>query len=219
MSLKLYAHPFSSYCQKVLVALYENDTPFEWCLLSPDHPQALQDWVRLWPLQRMPVLVDAGRTVVESTIIIEHLGLHHPGPVSLLPADPRAALEVRGMDRFFDNYISTPQQKIVFDSLRPEAERDARGVADARTMLDTAYGWLDQVMVGREWAAGETFSLADCAAAPFLFYADWTHRIDPSFANVIAYRQRLLARPSFARAVDEARPHRPLFPLGAPDRD
>src|SRR5690348_14129152 len=88
MSLKLYAHPFSSYCQKVLVALYENDTPFEWCLLSPDHPQALQDWARLWPLQRMPVLVDAGRTVVESTIIIEHLGLHHPGPVSLLPADP-----------------------------------------------------------------------------------------------------------------------------------
>jgi glutathione S-transferase len=219
MSLKLYAHPFSSYCQKVLVALYENDTPFEWCLLSPDHPQALQDWARLWPLQRMPVLVDAGRTVVESTIIIEHLGLHHPGPVSLLPADPRAALEVRGMDRFFDNYISTPQQKIVFDSLRPEVERDARGVADARAMLDTAYGWLDQAMSGREWAAGETFSLADCAAAPFLFYADWTHRIDPSFANVIAYRQRLLARPSFARAVDEARPYRPLFPLGAPDRD
>jgi glutathione S-transferase len=219
MSLKLYAHPFSSYCQKVLVALYENDTPFEWCLLSPDHPQALQDWARLWPLQRMPVLVDAGRTVVESTIIIEHLGLHHPGPVSLLPADPRAALEVRSMDRFFDNYISTPQQKIVFDSLRPEAERDARGVADARAMLDTAYGWLDQAMSGREWAAGETFSLADCAAAPFLFYADWTHRIDPSFANVIAYRQRLLARPSFARAVDEARPYRPLFPLGAPDRD
>jgi glutathione S-transferase len=219
MSLKLYAHPFSSYCQKVLVALYENDTPFEWCLLSPDHPQALQDWARLWPLQRMPVLVDAGRTVAESTIIIEHLGLHHPGSVSLLPTDARTALEVRSMDRFFDNYISTPQQKIVFDSLRPEAERYARGVADARAMLDTAYGWLDQAMSGREWAAGETFSLADCAAAPFLFYADWTHRIDPSFANVIAYRQRLLARPSFARAVDEARPYRPLFPLGAPDRD
>jgi glutathione S-transferase len=219
MSLKLYAHPFSSYCQKVLVALYENDTPFEWRMLSPDHPQVLQDWAALWPLKRMPVLVDAGRAVLESSIIIEHLGLHHPGPVSLLPTDARAALEVRSMDRFFDNYISTPQQKIVADALRPEAERDARGVADARTMLDTAYGWLDQVMARREWATGETFSLADCAAAPFLFYADWTHRIDPSFANVIAYRQRLLARPSFARAVDEARPYRPLFPLGAPDRD
>ncbi len=219
MSLKLYAHPFSSYCQKVLVALYENGTPFEWCLLSPEHPQVLRDWATLWPLKRMPLLVDGDRTVVEASVIVEYLGLHHPGPVPLLPADPRVALDVRSMDRFFDNYISTPQQKIVFDSLRPEAERDTRGVADARAMLDTAYGWLDQAMAGREWAVGETFSLADCAAAPFLFYADWTHRIDPSFANVLAYRQRLLARPSFARAVDEARPYRPLFPLGAPDRD
>jgi glutathione S-transferase len=123
------------------------------------------------------------------------------------------------MDRFFDNYISTPQQKIVADSLRAEGERDPRGVADAAAMLDTAYAWLDKTMAGREWAAGDRFSLADCAAAPFLFYADWTHRIDPSFGQVLAYRQRLLARPSFARAVDEARPFRPLFPLGAPDRD
>ena len=219
MSLKLYAHPFSSYCQKVLVALYENDTPFEWCLLSPDHPQALQDWARLWPLQRMPVLVDAGRTVVESTIIIEHLGLHHPGPVSLLPADPRAALEVRGMDRFFDNYVHTPLQKMVFDQLRPAADRDAHGVKEARTMLDTAYAWLDQQLAGRRWAAGDAFSLADCAASPALFYADWTHPIPASRANLTAYRQRLLARPSFARAVDEARPYRSYFPLGAPDRD
>jgi glutathione S-transferase len=139
--------------------------------------------------------------------------------VPLLPADARAALEVRGMDRFFDNYISTPQQRIVYDSLRPEPERDPRAVAEARAMLDTAYGWLDNVMAEREWAAGDTFSLADCGAAPFLFYADWTHRIGPAFRHVLAYRKRLLARPSFARAVDEARPYRPLFPLGAPDRD
>src|SRR3546814_15061722 len=103
------------------------------------------------------------------------------------------------MDRYFDNYISTPQQKVVFDSLRPEADRDARGVADARAMLDTAYAWLDRHMAGREWAAGDDFSLADCGAAPFLFYADWTHRIDPAFGNVVAYRKRLLARPSFAQ--------------------
>jgi glutathione S-transferase len=139
--------------------------------------------------------------------------------VSLLPKEANAAMEVRIMDRFFDNYISTPQQKIVADSMRPEAECDPRGVADARRVLDTAYGWLDKAMADREWAAGDRFSLADCGAAPFLFYADWTHRIDASFANVIAYRRRLLARPSFARAVDEARPYRPLFPLGAPDRD
>lgn len=217
--LVLYAHPFSSYCQKVLVALYENGTPFQWRLLSPEHPQLLQDWATLWPLKRMPVLVDAGRTIVEASIIIEHLGLEHPGPVPLLPADPRAALAVRAMDRFFDNYISTPQQRIVFDSLRPEGQRDPHGVAEARAMLDTSYAWLDQWLDGRHWAAGDDFSLADCGAAPFLFYADWTHRIDPSFARVIAYRQRLLARPSFARAVEEARPYRGLFPLGAPDRD
>jgi glutathione S-transferase len=219
MSLTFYAHPFSSYCQKVLIALYENDTPFEWRVLSPDHPRVLKEWADLWPLKRMPVLVDGGRAVFESSIIIEHLALHYPGPVPLLPNDAAAALEVRSMDRFFDNYISTPQQKIVADRLRPEPERDARGVADARAMLDIAYGWLDTWMAAREWAAGDRFSMADCAAAPFLFYADWTHRIGPSFANVLAYRQRLLARPSFARAVDEARPYRPLFPLGAPDRD
>jgi glutathione S-transferase len=219
MKPRLYAHPFSSYCQKVLVALYENDTPFEWRLLSHDDPQTLEEFAALWPLKRFPVLVDAGRTVIEASIIIEHLGLHHPGPVRLLPADARAALDVRTMDRFFDNYISTPQQKIVYDSLRPESERDARGVAEARAMLDTAYGWLDGIMAGREWAAGDDFSLADCGAAPSLFYADWTHRIAPTFPHVIAYRQRLLERASFARAVNEARPYRPLFPLGAPDRD
>ncbi|MBW0446827.1 glutathione S-transferase family protein [bacterium M00.F.Ca.ET.228.01.1.1] len=219
MSLKLYAHPFSSYCQKALIALYENGTPFEFRMLAHDNPQIMAEFAELWPIKRFPVLVDGGHTVMEASIIIEYLGLHYPGPVALLPADARAALEVRGMDRFFDNYISTPQQKVVFDSLRPEAERDKRGVAEARAMLDTAYAWLDRTMADREWAAGGTFSLADCAAAPALFYADWTHPIDARFAQVRAYRERLLARPSFARAVDEARPYRPLFPLGAPDRD
>jgi glutathione S-transferase len=123
------------------------------------------------------------------------------------------------MDRFFDNYISTPQQKVVVDCLRAETVRDAYGVNEARAALDTSYAWLDKVMANREWAAGDNFSLADCAAAPFLFYADWTHPIDPTFHNVHAYRARLLARPSFARAVDEGRPYRKYFPLGAPDRD
>ncbi|WP_233847842.1 glutathione S-transferase family protein [Paraburkholderia sp. HD33-4] len=219
MPLKLYAHPFSSYCQKALTALYENGTPFEMRVLAHDDPKVMAEFAALWPIRRFPVLVDGERTVPEATIIIEYLGLHYPGPVALLPADPRAALDVRMMDRFFDNYVSTPQQKIVFDSLRAEAERDTRGVADARAMLDTSYAWLDRHMAEREWAAGDSFSLADCGAAPFLFYADWTHPIAPAFAHVRAYRQRLLARPSFARAVDEARPYRPLFPLGAPDRD
>ena len=179
----------------------------------------MDELTALWPMKRFPVLVDEGRTVVEATSIIEYLGLHHRGPVQLVPTDPDAALKVRMLDRFFDNYVSTPQQKIVFDRLRAEANRDPHGVADSRSMLDTAYAWLDKAMSGREWAAGDDFSLADCGAAPFLFYADWTHPIDAAHANVIAYRQRLLGRPSFARAVDEARPFRSYFPLGAPDRD
>lgn len=218
MPLKLYAHPFSSYCQKVLTALYENDTPFEFVLLEGDGP-AMREFTALWPMKRFPLLVDGGRTVLEASCIIEYLDLRHPGPVRLLPDNPLAALEVRMLDRFFDNYVSTPQQKIVFDRIRPEAVRDPHGVADARAMLDIAYAWLETRMQGREWAVGDGFSLADCGAAPFLFYADWTHAIGAAFPNVLAYRRRLLARPSFARAVDEARPYRNYFPLGAPDRD
>ena len=214
---RLYAHPFSSYCQKVLVALYENGTPFEYRHLEEGDNGA--ELAGLWPIRRFPVLVDGGRTVLEASCIIEHLQLHHPGPVRLLPADGDAALEVRMLDRFFDNYISTPQQKFVFDALRPEGSRDPHGVREAGELLDKAYAWLDQRMAGRTWAAGEAFSLADCGAAPFLFYADWTHPIGPRFAHVRAYRERLLARPSFSRAVDEARPYRHYFPLGAPDRD
>jgi glutathione S-transferase len=213
----LYAHPFSSYCQKALIALYENQTPFEYRML--EDPGAMEELTALWPMKRFPVLVDAGRTVFEATSIIEYLGVHYPGPVHLVPDDADTALEVRMLDRFFDNYVSTPQQKIVADRLRPEAVRDPHGVAEARAMLDTAYAWLDEAMADRQWAAGERFSLADCGAAPFLFYADWTERIDPAFANLLDYRRRLLARPSFARAVEEARPFRKYFPLGAPDRD
>jgi glutathione S-transferase len=217
MTTMLYAHPFSSYSQKVLIALYENDTRFEYRTLGDE--QAMAELAALWPLRRFPVLVDAGHTVMEASIIIEHLHLNHPGPMRLLPDDARTALDVRLMDRFFDNYVMTPMAKIVTDSIRPPEKRDARGVADARTMLDTAYRWLNERMTGREWASGDGFTLADCAAAPALFYADWAHPIDAAFANVHAYRARLLARPSFARAVNEARPYRQLFPLGAPDRD
>ncbi|MDG9922920.1 MULTISPECIES: glutathione S-transferase family protein [unclassified Pseudomonas] len=219
MALELYAHPFSSYCQKVLIALYENAIPFEYRLLAPEQPQHMQRLGELWPMRRFPLLVDDGQMVVESSIIIEHLQLNRPGPVRLIPDDPNQALEVRFMDRVFDNYISSPQQKCVFDALRAPDDRDAYGVSEARRMLDTAYAWLEQRLQGRTWAAGDSFSLADCAAAPFLFYADWTQPISEAFPRVRAYRQHLLQRPSFARAVDEARPYRAFFPLGAPDRD
>jgi glutathione S-transferase len=219
MTLQLFAHPFSSYCQKVLIALYENDTPFEFRMLDPSERGNLVEFAKLSPMRRMPVLIDGDRAVVESSVIVEYLDVHHPGRVRLVPEDAEVALEVRSMDRMFDNYVMTPMQRIVFDYIRPPEVRDPKGVEDARAMLDRAYGWLDSVAATRTWAAGETFSLADCAAAPSLFYADWVHPIPEGFANLKVYRARLLARPSYARAVDEARPYRKNFPPGAPDRD
>lgn len=214
---RLYAHPFSSYCQKALVALYEHGTPFDYRNL--EDAEANAELTTLWPMRRFPVLVDGDRTVLEASCIVEYIDLHHAGAARLIPDDRDAALEVRMLDRFFDNYISTPQQKVVFNAIRGEADRDPYGVQEARAMLETAYAWLDQRMATRQWATGAAFTLADCGAAPFLFYADWTHPIDARFAHVRAYRERLLARPSVKRAVDEARPYRSYFPLGAPDRD
>jgi glutathione S-transferase len=216
MALSLYAHPFSSYCQKVLIALYENQVPFELKMMGPDATDIQAEFAALWPLKRMPALVDDGRTIVESSIIIEHLAIHHPGPVRLIPNDADTALPVRMMDRFFDNYVMTPMQKIVFDSLRPAEERDRRGCDEARALLDTAYAWADSTLKGRQWAAGDLFSLADCAGAPALFYANWLHPIPESCAELRAYRQRLATRPSFGRVLEEARPYRPWFPLDLP---
>jgi len=214
--MKLYAHPFSSYCQKVLIALYENGTPFDY--RNIEDAAANAELASLWPLQRFPVLVDQERTILETSSIIEHLEIHYRGPTCLIPqGDP--GVEVRMLDRVFDNYVMTPMQKIVLDHLRAAADRDPYGVREARTLLDRIYAWLDAHLAGRAWAAGAGFTLADCAAAPSLFYADWVEEIPPRHANLRAYRARLLARPSVARAVDEGRPFRGYFPPGAPDRD
>lgn len=216
--MKLYFHPFSSYCQKALIALYEKGLPFEPRLLGGDAAIA-EEHATLWPLHRMPVLVDEGRTYAEASIIVEYLDLVRPGAAPLVPRDARLALEVRFMDRVFDNYVMTPMQKIVFDRIRNPDQRDSAGVAEARALLDAAYRWLDGRIGRNTYAVGSTFTLADCAAAPALLYADWVHPIDPQLTSLRAYRQRLLARPSFARAVDEARPYRANFPLGDPGRD
>jgi len=217
MTLKLYSHPFSSYCQKVLTAFWENDIPFEYRHL--EEPGASEELASLWPLRKFPVLVDGGKTVAESSIIIEYLDQHHPGPVRLLPSDPDAALEVRLMDRFFDNYVMDPMAKPVAEALRSEGGRKEEAMTEARSALDTAYAWLEHRLADRIWAAGDDFTMADCAAAPSLFYADWVHQIAPAFPRLRAYRTQLLDRPSFARAVEEGRPYRGYFPLGAPDRD
>lgn len=215
--MKLYAHPFSSFCQKALIAFYENDIAFEYRTL--EDPSANAELLALWPLKRFPVLQDGETTVLESSSIIEYLQAYYPGPIRLIPDDAAAAVEVRMMDRVFDNYVSTPQGRIVFNSMRAETDRDPLGDAEARKMLETTYARLDQRLAGREWATDHGFSLADCAAAPALFYADWTHPLPERFETLKAYRARLLARPSIARCVDEARPYRDYFPLGAPDRD
>jgi glutathione S-transferase len=219
MSLALYGHPFSSYTQKVLVALYENRTPFEFRCLGPETPEHSAEWMRRWPLRKFPLLLDGERNIVETSIIIEYLQLAHPGPVHLLPADPMSALDVRFLDRFFDLHVMNPMQLAVDAALNRAAMNAQDGLAIASERLERAYVWLEGHLAGKAWAAGADFTLADCAAAPSLFYADWTHRISERYPVLRAYRSRLLARPSFARAVDEARQFRPLFPLGAPDRD
>lgn len=217
MPLTLYAHPFSSYCQKVLIALWEKEIAFTYRHL--EEPGAGEELAALWPIGRFPVLVDGDRTIAETSIIIEHLDQHHAGSVRLLPDDPETALEARFMDRFFDNYVMTPMQGPVIEALRPQSDRSEEAMAKACAALDTAYAWLEQRLTGRTWATGADFTLADCAAAPSLFYADWIHPIDAAFPRLRDYRAQLLARPSFARAVEEARPYRGYFPLGAPDRD
>jgi glutathione S-transferase len=220
MSLILYGHAFSSYTQKVLIALYENATPFQFRSIGPDTPQPqIADWLARWPLAKFPVLVDNDHTVVETSIIIEHLQLQYPGSLPLLPQDPMTALEVRFMDRVFDLHVMNAAQHAVDGALSGDPEKRQAGMAKSVALLERAYAWLEGRLAGRTWAAGETFSLADCAAAPSLFYADWTHLISDAYPLLRAYRSRLLARPSFARAVDEARWFRPHFPLGAPDRD
>ncbi|MFT3730753.1 MAG: glutathione S-transferase family protein [Hyphomicrobium sp.] len=219
MSLALYGHPFSSYTQKVLIALYENRTPFEFRNIGPDTPEHTSAWLRLWPLARFPLLMDGERSFVEATIIIEYLQLAHPGPTRLMPENPMTALDIRFLDRFFDLYIMDPVQFAVNCALNrlPVNPEEGRRLAGER--LERAYAWMERTLPGRDWAAGSDFSLADCAAAPSLFYSDWTHPISPSYPLLREYRARLLARPSFARAVDEARQFRSFFPLGAPDRD
>jgi glutathione S-transferase len=219
MSLVLFGHPFSSYTMKALIALYENETPFEFRILDPDHPDHGAELVRRWPIGKFPLLVDGQTTVFETSAIIEHLEAFHPGPVRLIPVDAKDAVPVRMLDRVFDSHVMTPMQAVVADVLRPADARDPFGVTRARAALDTIYGWLDHVLTGRRWAAGDAFTLADAAAAPSLLYADWVQPIGEDRPTLKAYRARLLGRSSVGRCVDEARPYRSFFPLGAPDRD
>lgn len=216
--LILYAHPFSSYCWKVLIPLSADGTAFDYRNVDPSNPGAMDELRALWPFGKFPVLVDAGEVVAESTSIIEHLQARHPGSNVWIPegADGRRA---RFLDRFFDNYVMSAMQPSVSNALRPEGQGDAFGAEQGLNTLRTAYDWLEANLPDSEWAAGDTFNLADCSAAPALFYTDWVEEIGASRPRLAAYRRRLLAHPAVAKVVDEARPYRAYFPLGAPDRD
>lgn len=211
MSLTLYLHPLASFCHKVLIALYENATPFQAVTVDLGDTEDRARHLARWPMAKIPLLDDAGRIVAETSIIIEHLDRHHPGPVRMIPDAPEDALDVRLWDRFFDLYVSQPVQKIVIDRLRPEGQSDPAGVAEARALLRTAYGVIEARMAGRDWAAGAGFSMADCAAAPALFYAETLERFDGCPA-LGAYYERLMTRPSVARVLVEAKPWFDLYP-------
>ena len=218
MSLQLFAHPFSSYCQKVLIALWADETPFEYRMLDAEHRENFAELKERWPVGKFPLLVDDGVSVIETTPIIEHLHAHHRGANDWIP-EGDLGRRTRFLDRFFDIYVMTNMQKAGNDVLRPEGTRDPYGVAQARSELETAYDWLEANLGDGPWAVGERFTIADCAAAPSLFYSDWLVEIGPQRPRLAAYRARLLAHPIVARAVDEGRPYRKYFPMGAPDRD
>src|SRR5690606_2490891 len=214
MSLTLYFHPLSSFCHKVLIALYETETPFEPHIVDLQDETSRSDFQKIWPIGRFPVLRDAARdlTLPESSIIIEYLAQHHPGRTRLLPADADVARETRLRDRFFDLYVQVPMQKIVGDRLRPAGRKDPHGVEEARRLLGTALDLIEQDMAARTWAVGDAFTMADCAAAPALFYADQVMPFGDSHRHVAAYLTRLMERPSYARVLEEAKPYFGLFP-------
>ena len=218
--LQIFGHPFSSFTWKALIALYERGVAFEFMMLGPEHPENAEAVARFAPTGQFPVLVDGERVVIESAAIIEYLDLHHGQAPPMVPADPRAAIEARQMDSVFDDYVMAPLQRMVAAVLREEGKRDPHVEAEVKAALDKSYAWLDRWMSSRTWAANETLGIADCAAAPALFYASWAFPIPESHTALRGYRARLLARPSIARVVDEARPWREYFPLkgrGEPD--
>lgn len=214
MSLKLYYHPLASFCWKVLIALYENDTPFEPHIVDLMDQASAAAFKQIWPIGKFPVLRDEARdrTIPESSIVIEYLGQHYPGPMPLIPADADLARQVRFRDRFYDLYVHEPMQKIVTDRLRPAGKNDPYGVEQARALLQTSLGVIDRDMAAKTWAMGEPFTMADCATAPALFYADKVMPFAATHRNAAAYLSRLKQRPSFARALEEAQPYFKMFP-------
>jgi glutathione S-transferase len=221
MSLTLHFHPLSSFCWKALIALYENDTPFTPLSVNLGDEAERAALLKLWPIGKFPVLQDHARdqTIPESSIIIEYLDRHHPGRTQFIPAESDLAWQTRWRDRFYDLYVHLSVQKIVDDRLRGKENKDPQGVEEAKARIRACYGIIEQEMATKEnanrWAAGETFSMADCSASPALFYANKVLPFGDSHKNLAAYFDRLKARPSFARVLREAEPYFAMFPQEA----
>ncbi|MEN3974515.1 glutathione S-transferase family protein [Emcibacter sp. SYSU 3D8] len=211
MALVLHYHPLSSFCHKVLIALYESGTAFEPVMVNLGDPAERTAYLEISPMGKIPALQDDGRAIVETSIQIEYLDQYHPGTRKLLPANAGRCLEARLWDRLFDLYIELPMQKIGADAMRTEGERDPRGVADARDGLNAAYPMIERQLSGKTWAVGDDFTIADCAAAPGLFYASI---LEPfaAYPNLSAYFERLLAWPSYDRVLREAQPFFEYYP-------
>lgn len=214
MSLTLHYHPLASFCWKALVALYENDIPFKPNLVDLGNPAERAALLKLWPIGKFPVLEDHanGQIVPESSIIVDYLDRHYPGRTRFIPDEPELARQARLRDRFYDLYVHLPMQKIMGDRLRPADRRDPHGVEEARAQLRTSYGMIEQQMSSGGWAAGDTFTMADCAAAPALFYGSMVVPFGAEHGNLAAYFERLKARPSFARVMEEAKPYFNMVP-------
>jgi glutathione S-transferase len=215
MPLKLYFHPLASFCHKALIAFYENGIAFEPVIVDLLDETSRAAFRAVWPMAKMPVLRDDARdhTVAESTIIIEYLDGFYPGTTRFLPADPDSAWRTRMWDRFYDHYVQEPMQKIVTDRLRPQGKNDPYGVAQAMAELRLAYEVIERKTEAKTWMLGDAFTLADCAAAPALFYANTVVPFGETHRNLTAYLDRLIARPSFARVLEEAQPYFALFPM------
>jgi glutathione S-transferase len=214
MSLTLHYHPLSSFCWKVLIALYENDNAFTANSVNLGDEGERAALLKLWPIGKFPVLRDdaRGETVPESSIIIEYLDRHYPGRTRFIPENPELALRTRLRDRFYDLYVHLPMQKIMGDRLRAADKTDPHGVEEARAQLATSYRMIDEQMAAGPWAMGTAFSLADCAALPSLFYANMVVPFGDANNNVAGYFERLKARPSIARVMKEAEPYFSMVP-------
>lgn len=214
MSLKLYYHPLSSFCHKVLIALYEASIPFEPVLVDLADEKSSALFQALWPIGKFPVLRDEARDriIPESTVIIGYLDARY-AKGRFIPTDTEAAWQVQLWDRFYDHYVHHPMQKVVGDNLRPADKRDPFGVEQAKAQMRTAFDMAEKAMQSGTWAAGEEFTLADCAAAPALFYGNLVAPFADAHKNLAAYFDRLMARPSYARALREAEPYFDLFPM------